>query len=299
MSSPEIVAVSGYLRDIYSLYVLGIYEDAYEVMKVINISERDKILIHSMESIGSFVYLVDSFNNKILRINTQSEELIETTVGRDPRHICIGKECMYAANFESDNISIIDLDSFSLTGSLPSGIKPHDLKSDEKTGRLYVSCYEENRIAEYDIESGSVQNYITEGKPMHLFLDEKDIIAMTYYANGNVETKINFIDKGTKKISDLLTVEGLGSDIAFDREGKRLYMINIVGRSLVAVDTEGRKIMQSYVLGGYPENLSIGKNSVFVTNSKKRQISIINKKNLSLTRNVYLQFTPDCIKSLN
>ena len=292
----EKIVTTGISRGRLLMLIMELCEDNYALKKVVNLGLSDSLAIHSIAFFENSVYMADSFNNKIYKYDGKSNELSETNVGRDPRHMCLDNENIYVANFESDNISIIDLNSFALTGSIPAGIKAHDVIYSQKNNSLYTSCYEENEVVEYAIDNGLRRSFKTDGKPMHLFLLNDTIIAMTYHVNGNIHTKINFINLKDGNIEDIIIIEGLASDFLLDYENNMLYILNIVDKSLYIVNEALREIVKKVYLGGYPESVSCGGNNIYVTNSKKQQITVIEKKGYNIARSIDLQFVPDLIK---
>ncbi len=292
----EKIVTTGISRGRLLMLIMELCEDNYSLKKVVNLGLSDSLAIHSIAFFENSVYMADSFNNKIYKYDGKSNELSETNVGRDPRHMCLDNENIYVANFESDNISIIDLNSFTLTGSIPAGIKAHDVIYSQKNNSLYTSCYEENEVVEYAIDNGLRRSFKTDGKPMHLFLLNDTIIAMTYHVNGNIHTKINFINLKDGNIEDIIIIEGLASDFLLDYENNMLYILNIVDKSLYIVNEALREIVKKVYLGGYPESVSCGGNNIYVTNSKKQQITVIEKKGYNIARSIDLQFVPDLIK---
>lgn len=299
MEYVEKVVVTGFSQDKFILLLLVITDDGnYECKKVLRFTDMDKIAIHSIFYLDNVVYMVDSINNKIYKYDFDLSEYNETTVGRDPRHMCINNNNIYVTNFESDNISIIDNQSFTLAGSIPAGIKPHDIKFYDKKNTIYISCYEENQIIEYNIQDGKLRNLNTDGKPMHIFVDGNNIIAMTYFVNGNIYSKINFLNLDTNKIEEVINIKGLASDIEYDINNKLLYVINIEDKCLYIIDIYKRSILKKIYIGGYPESLTFGTDNIYVTNSKKKQITIIDIATLSIYKNIDLEFSPDCIKTI-
>ena len=292
----EKIVTTGISRGRLLMLIMELCEDNYALKKVVNLGLSDSLAIHSIAFFENSVYMADSFNNKIYKYDGKSNELSETNVGRDPRHMCLDNENIYVANFESDNISIIDLNSFALTGSIPAGIKAHDVVYSQKNNSLYTSCYEENEVVEYAIDNGLRRSFKTDGKPMHLFLLNDTIIAMTYHVNGNIHTKINFINLKDGNIEDIIIIEGLASDFLLDYENNMLYILNIVDKSLYIVNESLREIVKKVYLGGYTESVSCGGNNIYVTNSKKQQITVIEKKGYNIARSIDLQFVPDLIK---
>jgi len=297
MNCIDKVVVTGYSQDRYIIMILELTdENNYVCKKIFYFSDMEKISTHSILNEGNIVYLADSFNNKVHMFDFNLNQYEETTVGRDPRHMCVNNENIYVTNFESDNISAIDIETFTLTGSIPAGIKPHDITFCKKTNNLYISCYEENQILEYNLINGNKKYYNTDGKPMHIFVDENNIIAMTYFVNGSIYTKINFINIKTQEIEDVIKIKGLASEMELDFENKLLYIINIDDKSLYIIDFYKRNILKKIFIGGYPESLSFGSNNIYITNSKKNQIAIIDIATFSIVKNIELEFSPACIK---
>lgn len=288
------IVTTGICQGKLFLFIMELLKEDYYFKKALYLGAGDSLAIHSIEVFNDAVYMADSFNNKIYKFDS-ANNFFETNVGRDPRHMCMDKDNIYVANFESDNISIIELDTFTLTGSLPAGIKTHDVIYSEKSNSLYTTCYEENEVLEYSIDNGIRRRFKTDGKPMHIFVLDDTIIVMTYYVNGIVQTKLNFINLSNKDIEDTIDIDGLASDFLLDYENNMLYIINIVDKSLYIADALLRKIIKKIYLGGYPESISCGSKNIYVTNSKKQQIDIIEKQGHNIST-LKLMFIPGLIE---
>ena len=296
MKYDDKVSVIGIYQGRLMLFIIELLGEDYICKKAINLGKEDKLAIHSIKNDHNSVYLADSYNNKIYKYDYIINELYEETVGRDPRHMCIADDNLYVANFESDNISVIDMSNFSLTESIPAGIKPHDVLYYKNNEKLYTCCYEENEIIEYSEEHEEKRRFNTDGKPMHMFIANGSIILMTYLANGNVHTKINFISIYDGKIEKVLEIEGLASDFDIDYKRNLLYVINIEDKKLYIIDTTKKETVKTVYLGGYPESLTVGEKFVYITNSKKNLITAVDCDNLIIDRLINLNFTPSCIK---
>lgn len=299
MKYGDMVSVIGVYQGRLMLFIMELSYDDYICKKVINLGHEDKIAIHSIINLNNSVYMADSYNNKIYKYDYKLNEMYEVTVGRDPRHMCIEGNSMYVANFESDNISVIDLSNFNLTESIPAGIKPHDVLYNKNNNSLYTCCYEENEIIEYSSDWEARRHFVTDGKPMHMYLTGDNIILMTYFVNGNVHTKINFINIETGKIEKVIVMDGLASDFDINYDKNLLYVINIEDKNLYIIDIAKKETVKLLFLGGYPESLTVGEKYVYITNSKKNQIIAIDNNNLDVSKLFNLGFAPSCIKVIN
>lgn len=292
----ERLAVMGKSQGRLFLFIMDLYEESYNIIKAVYIGKAEDYAIHSIVNMGSAIYLIDSYNNKIYEYDTDLNNFNETNVGSDPRHAVLAENSMYVTNFESDNISVIDLCNFTLTESIPSGIKPHDVLYNTFSKKLYACCYEENEIIEYSKDKEQKKHLKTVGKPMHMFLNDDYIIVMTYAVNGSVHTNINFINIYSGIIEKIITIDGLGTEFDFDDEMNRAYLLNIVDKNLYIIDARRKEFVNKIFLGGYPEGLSAGEQSIYVSNSKKNQITIIDKFDHSVIRGMDLTFVPGCLK---
>lgn len=293
INSDNVAVVCTYKGNLM-LFVIELQKNDYVVKKAVWLGKEDELSIHSIKIFGDSVYLADSYNNKIYKYNHVLNELNEETVGRDPRHMCISGENMYVANFESDNISVIDMSTFTLTESIPAGMKPHDVLCREDK-MLYVCCYEENEVIECT-GNNEQRHFTTEGKPMHMLSSDKSIILMTYFANGIVHTKINFMDVESGKITKVIEIEGLSTDFDIDVKRNLVYVINIEDKKLYVIDATKKETVTAVFLGGYPEGLTVGEKYVYITNSKKNNITVIDSEKLTIENIININFTPSCIK---
>jgi len=299
MKFDDKVSVTGIYQGRLMLFIMELFSEEYVCKRSIDLGKDDKLAVHSIINSGNSVYLADSYNNKIYKYDYVLNEFSDVTVGRDPRHMAVDKDNMYVANFESDNISVIDLLNFTLIESIPAGIKPHDVLFNKNNDKLYTCCYEENEIIEYSGNREIIRRFTTEGKPMHMFMFGDCLIVMTYFVNGNVHTKINFIDIKSGKIDKTVLIEGLASDFDIDYKRQLLFLINIVDKNLYIIDIAKKEIFNTIFMGGYPESLTVGTDNMYVTNSKKNQITVVESEKLITSKVINLEFTPGCIKIIN
>ena len=265
MKYDDKVSLIGIYQGRLMLFIMELFSEEYICKRCVNLGKNDKLAIHSIINSGNSVYLADSHNNKIYRYNYILNEFSDVTVGRDPRHMAVDKENMYVANND----------------------------------KLYTCCYEENEIIEYSGNKEIIRRFTTEGKPMHMFMLDDCLIVMTYFVNGNVHTKINFIDIESNKIKKTVLIEGLASDFDIDYKRQLLFLINIDDKNLYIIDAVKKEILKTIFVGGYPESLTVGTDNIYVTNSKKNHITVVESDKLTASKVINLEFTPSCIKVIN
>lgn len=255
----------------------------------------EKNMLHSIVMNNNMLFIIDSYNSNVIKCDMVKNEFTGCYTGKDPRHLCIYLDNIYITNFESDSISIIDIDSFTLTGTIIVGMKPHDIVCD-KLGRLYIACYEENQILRYDLNTSEKYNIDIAGKPMHMVLAGKYLYVLSYVINDKASTHIYVIDINTYSIEKTFVIDEITNNFTCDFETESLFVLAIESGSVYVIDIQSGKIKKQMHLGGYLEDVSVGKDNIYIANSGKKNISIIDKFTLKSLNNIFFEFSPEYIK---
>lgn len=276
--------------------ILNTSEDNQLIEKsILSIGGDVNSLVHSVLIEDNILYIIDSYHDVLLKYSIKDQSLLECYTGRDPRHLCIDKSNVYVTNFESDNIAVVDKISLELQETIPAGIKPHDVKVDGDYNTILISCYDEKRLLKYNTRTGVKSYYNTEGMPMHFVIDNNIAYILTYCTNGVVKTMLNILDLDEGMVERTYQLEGMSTIIDYDENSKEIYILNIETESLHIIDIENMQEIKKIYLGGYPEDISIGRDNIYIVNSSKKLLTIIDKAHLQVKMNVNLDYTPQCI----
>lgn len=290
--------ISGYYNKRTIIIILKYNGDEYTYEKIFFGIDKLNQAVHSILAYDDQLYIVDSFNGIVYKYNLNKKDLSKVTVGKDPRHIARLDKKLYVTNFESDSVSVIDIDKFYLIESVPAGIKPHDITIEQNNKKIYVASYEENLIIEFENNTKKKAFYKTDGKPIHIDKYKNRLFVLTYFLNGNVISKLNVIDIHNKSIEIPCAIKGLVTNIKYDPYFNAVYMINIEDRYLYCADLKNNETKKLLFLGGYPEDIVIGNKNIFITNSKKKSLVIIDKQSKQKEKTIHLGFSPECIISI-
>ena len=122
MKDVERICVSGSKNGRFLTLVIDTDGTDLAVRRVFCLPEGKETAVHSILCTDEYIYMADAYNDSIYRLSMSNRDNQELTVGRDPRHMALYGGCICITNFESDNISIVDADSFTLAGSIPADI---------------------------------------------------------------------------------------------------------------------------------------------------------------------------------
>ncbi len=273
-------------------------KDNFVINKMHHINPNNEIMLHSCLLNENILYILDSFNNMVIKYNIANNEYLECYTGKDPRHICKCLDNLYITNFESDSISIIDADTCILTGTVTVGVKPHDILANDSNTKLYIACYEENEILEYDINNSEKKYLNIDGKPMHLILFNNCLFVLSYLVNDVISTEINIINLETYAVEETYFIKEITTNFVYDEDTNNLFVLAIESGTVYSVNLTSKQIKKQIHLNGYLEDISVSKQYLYVVNSSRNYISIIDKFSIKQIENIYLDFTPLYIKTL-
>lgn len=271
---------------------LGLNDDNLTTENIYNKIYNNKIMLHSCLLQESNIYILDSFNNLLIKYDINSMEYLDCYTGKDPRHICKYRDNIYVTNFESDSISIIDDKSCTLTESISVNSKPHDIVAHHTNNKLYIACYEENEILEYDIDKSEKKYLEIAGKPMHLILFNNYLFAMAYKVNGSTSSEIYIINLNNYIVEKKYHINEMTNNFTYDADANMLYILAIESGTVYLIDLKNESIKKQIHLNGYLESVFVSKKHIYIANSSRNNISIIDKFTSQQIKNITLNFSP-------
>lgn len=293
----EIIVVGS--KDIsLNIVKLKFDNDNYTVNNLYNKILNNKIMLHSCLFQENNIYILDSFNNTLIKYNISSDEYLECYTGKDPRHICKHKDYVYVTNFESDSIAIIDDESCTLVGTITVSPKPHDILVNKMNNNLYIACYEENEILEYNINKSEKKHLSIDGKPMHLILYDNYLFVLAYQINGNTSSEIYIIDLDSYEVEKKFVINEITSDFSYDHDTDSLIILAVESGTVYSIDLDSGEIKNKMHIAGYLESVFVGDEYLCLANSSKNDITIINKFSFEEVKNISLNFSPIYIDKL-
>ncbi len=197
-------------------------------------------VVHSMTIIDSLGFIVVNNSNKIevISIKTwKSKGIIEMPTGSSPRNMVQASERKaYVTNLYSNNVSIINLDDFNISGSIDVGLNPEGIVA--LGGTLFVSNSGlgfGNTVSLIDIVSDQVSKVINVGdNPGSLVIDSENrvhVFCAGSYGNygdptDDTDGGIFVIDPATNTVIDSMTIPGHPSGVVLDGYGTGYFFSN-------------------------------------------------------------------------
>lgn len=273
-------------------------DNDFKIESLYDKTYNNKIMLHSCMMQENNIYILDSFNNLMIKYDIENNEYLECYTGKDPRHICKCRDNIYVTNFESDSIAIIDDKSCTLTGSIAVSSKPHDIVAHQENNKLYIACYEENEILEYNIDSSEKKRINIGGKSMHLILFNNYLFAMAYKVNGNISSEIYIINLDNYNIEKKYLIDEMTGNFVYDEDTNMLYVLAIESGTVYSIDLNNEQIRKQVHLSGYLESIFVSKKHLYIADTNKDNITITDKAVHGQIKIIALSFSPIYVNKL-
>ncbi|MFH1453503.1 MAG: protein kinase [Armatimonadota bacterium] len=247
--------------------------------------------------------------NEIRQINcldNKPDPDIKIKVDIDPQNILINykKNLLYVLNRKSNNISVVDLGENKMTGILPTGKRPSDIKESPGRPFLYVANSASDTISIYDTEKKEQVDLIpASGMPYFLLPvreEKKNMLFAVCRKSNDVniyQIHYDYQKNMSHKMLAYLNTEGVKpSSIYLDKEGAFLYAANSASNDVSVMDLADKKIKTKIYVGKTPvDMLFIKPNYLWVVNNEGGNIAIIDTFAHKVMENIYVGKNPTCI----
>jgi len=202
------------------------------------------------------------------------------------------------ANNHSDNVSVIDGETNTVTATVPVGHKPIGVAVNPGTNRIYVANNHSDNVSVIDGETDTVTATVPAGDgPFSVAVNA--ITNRIYVANGTSDD-LSVIDGETNTVTATIPVEDWPYGVALNSDTNRIYVVNTVGSVSVidgATDTLVATVtlFEFYGQGPYSREVGINPttNRIYVANgSPACNVSVIDGETNTVAATVSLNGHP-------
>ncbi|HEY1213858.1 MAG TPA: bifunctional YncE family protein/alkaline phosphatase family protein [Bryobacteraceae bacterium] len=226
-------------------------------------------------------------------LNNKGESFIGDVTVRSDGHV------LYAADLETNNVAVVDLDTGKLIGRFACGRRPYRLLLSPDSKRLMVSSWSDGSIYQYDANNGKETGRIrvapeltdmlwvngapdTEGAEKSSYVARLFVVAENtnnvYSLGVTADGQLSRLESINLSLTPMHPLGMTPSALAADKEGTHLYVVCSDANAVAAVNISGS---QSIVAGFVPT----GWYPTAVRELADHQVVILNGKGLGSAPN--------------
>jgi len=243
---------------------------------------------------GSIVLATSSGSDVVYAYDKQGKMISTIPVGDTPKGIKAhpDRNLAFVANEASGTVSVIDLDSFTVTKEIEVGQIPHNIRFDSNGNMAYVTLQGEDKVAVIDVKNFEMIDSISVNElPHNLDLSPDG----RYLYTSNIGTSdVAVIDLQTKEIIKRVKVSAGHHGIDVTNDGKRIYVSGIGSNMVNVIDAESLELIKQIEVGQGPHGIrtSYDGSKIYVGITTTNEILIIDSKTFQTTETVQTGNTP-------
>lgn len=220
-----------------------------------------------------------------------ADPVAEIPVGVHPAHVVtdLAGRRAFVTNAGDNTVSIVDLATYEVVGTLTTGVYPHGLRRDPQGRELYVANVEDGTVSVIDIArqtevaripvgTAPVQvGFLPDGSRAYVSLRDEDAVAV--------------IDTATRKVVAKVPVGNGPIQVYATPDGRSVYVANEgfedePSNTVSVIDTATTSVVASIPAGDGPHGVSVSDKAVFVTDIRADSLSIIDPATQSMAATV-------------
>jgi YVTN family beta-propeller protein len=198
----------------------------------------------------------------------------------------------YVTNLSSNNVSVIDIATNTVTATVPVGNGPLGVALKPDGTRAYVTNSSDNNVSVIDPATNTVVGTVAVGSaPITVAVTPDGTRA--YVAN-HFSHNVSVIDTTTNTVIATVPVQARPQGIDITPDGSRVYVANIVSSTVSVIETATNAVIATVTVGDDPIGVTISPNGAeaYVTNIADQSVSVIKTATNTVTATIHVGGQP-------
>ena len=187
---------------------------------------------------------------------------------------------IFISNEGSDNITVINLETYEIISNIYGGKRPRDMKVIADKNQLLVAASEDDRINIIDTKSYKIVGHIETGDDPEIFDISPD--GKIIVVSNEDDNEATIIDSSTGKIIRVIEDVGIEPEgVTFSPDGTLVYITSEGTNTVIIIDPWKGEIINEILVGNRPRRGAFVKSGkeYWVTNELGGSVSVIDTSN--------------------
>ncbi len=249
-----------------------------------------------------YVYCTNVYDNSVFKMDLKNKKIIDIlAVGSYPTCIKYFNKRLFIANTDSNSISIIDEESFSLVENIPVGEKPTYIEIDQNNKNIYVVNSNGYSIDLISLNGEEHHTIKLNNNPVKIAIFENQIYILSNINNGIINnSNISIINLKTFEEESCTEIEGVFSNMLKINGSEIIFITNMDNGCLYRMDIKGKNMLSKTYLKGMPNKLEWNKDNIlFISNISTNMLTLFHIKDNKVIKNIQVGKEPNGVLILN
>ncbi|MDR7870410.1 MAG: hypothetical protein RIN55_06110 [Tissierellaceae bacterium] len=226
--------------------------------------------------------VLNSDEDSLYRVNLDKFILLDqTNLGRSPIRIKTFKDKIYVINIDSNSLSIIDKNDFTIIENIYVGEKPTDLAIDEISGKVYITNLNSYNISVVDYENDTLEEIKLSFMPFRIKVELGVVYILGFLNNHTLSHSIiSSLGTGNKQTLWSKTINGIYFDFIKIKDKEIFYLVDSENSWLYEFSKDTESNSKKIFIGGLTNFINYDFNYLYLNDMVNNQIIIVDiKKN--------------------
>lgn len=207
-------------------------------------------------------------------------------------------DALYVANVNSNNVSVIDASTDSVTTTIPVGTAPYGVAVDTVTNFIYVPNSGSGTVSVINGATNAVVSTIgVGGAPCYVTVDQAtNMVYVTNAASGTVSVISGATSSAptSAAVTATVTVGSNPQGIAVDAATDTIYVANYNSGTVSVINGATNAVTNTIAVGSGPQTVAVDSqtDAIYVTNYNSNSVSVINGATSSITVSIPVGSNP-------
>ncbi len=166
-----------------------------------------------------------------------------------------GQTVAYVANLNSNNVSVIDIATNTVTNTISVGDKPRSVAITPDGAAAYVTNRESNSVSVIDVATSTVSATVAVGAyPNNVAITPDGTAA---YVTNRASNSVSVIDVATNTVISTITVGNVPNRVAITPDGATAYVTNQGSDNVSVIDVATNTVTTTIAVGNAPSCVAI------------------------------------------
>jgi YVTN family beta-propeller protein len=198
----------------------------------------------------------------------------------------------YVANFSSNNVSVINTATNTITATIAVGTGPYAVSVSPDGSKVYVANSNSNNVSVINTATNTITATIVVGaNPQGVSVSPDG--SKVYVANLN-SNNISVINTATNTVTATVALGTSPFGVSVSPDGSKVYVANIYSNNVSVINTATNTVTATVAVGANPVGVSVSPDGskVYVANLNSDNISVINTATNTVTATVAVGTSP-------
>jgi YVTN family beta-propeller protein len=222
------------------------------VTATVNVGKYPKGVVVSPD--GTKVYVTDADGVSVIDTATNTVTAIVHVSGLAGITVTPDGTKVYAANWASNDVSVINTTTDNVTATVPVGSNPFAIAVNPDGTKAYVTNYASNTVSVIDTATDTVIATVPVGSYVRGIAVSPDE-AKVYVANWIGYDALSVIDTVTNVVIANVPVGSAPWGVGISPDGTKVYVTNLWSATVAVIDTATNTVTDMVSVGSFPNSL--------------------------------------------